>query len=84
MSNIQPFKLHVEESVLLDLKERLSKARWPDQLNAPINDEWLYGTEMSYLKNLAEYWEKEFEQLKNWGYFFLVSSLLIGPSLKKK
>ena len=54
MSNIQPFKLHVEDSVLLDLKERLSKARWPDQLNAPINDEWLYGTEMSYLKNLAE------------------------------
>ena len=48
MSNIQPFKLHVEDSVLLDLKERLSKARWPDQLNAPINDEWLYGTEMSY------------------------------------
>ena len=65
MSNIQPFKLHVEDSVLLDLKERLSKARWPDQLNAPINDEWLYGTEMSYLKNLAEYWEKEFDWRAN-------------------
>ena len=65
MSNIQPFKLHVEDSVLLDLKERLSKARWPDQLNAPINDEWLHGTEMSYLKNLAEYWEKEFDWRAN-------------------
>ncbi len=28
---VTPFKVHVEDSVLTDLRERLAKTRWPDQ-----------------------------------------------------
>ena len=61
----KPFKLSVDDAVLLDLKERLSKTRWPDQLRSPSNDGWLYGTELTYIKKLALYWENEFDWRKN-------------------
>ena len=61
----KPFKLSVDDAVLLDLKERLSKTRWLDQLRSPSNDGWLYGTELTYIKKLALYWENEFDWRKN-------------------
>ena len=61
----KPFKLSVDDAVLLDLKERLSKTRWPDQLRSPSNDGWLYGTELTYIKKLALYWENEFNWREN-------------------
>ena len=62
---IKPFTLHVEESVLNDLKERLSKTRWPDQLNSPINQNWLYGAELNATKEWADYWLNNFNWREN-------------------
>ena len=56
---IKPFKVRICESELIDLKVRIRNTRWPDEIE---NSGWKYGTNLSYLKTLAEYWEMEF----NW------------------
>lgn len=61
-ADLRPFKLVVPEEQLDDLKRRISSMRWPDQLHEPANSNWEYGTEMSYLRGLAEYWRTNF----NW------------------
>lgn len=53
-----PFKLHVSDDVLADLKSRLAHTRWPDE--APDN-RWKYGTELSYLKSLVDYWRERYQ-----------------------
>jgi microsomal epoxide hydrolase len=55
---IRPFRVEVPEAVLTDLRERLAHTRWPDQLPGV---EWEYGTDLSYLQELCEYWRKEFD-----------------------
>ncbi len=54
----QPFRLHVPDSVLQDLRERLARTRWPDE--APIAP-WSVGTSVDYLKGLVEYWRNGFD-----------------------
>ena len=53
-----PFKINVPDSVLRDLKERLARTRFPDQLQ---NVGWDYGTDPAYLKPLIEYWRDSFD-----------------------
>jgi microsomal epoxide hydrolase len=58
---IEPFEIRVPESVLEDLRERLSRTRLPDQLEGA---EWSYGTELSYLRDLVGYWREKFDWRK--------------------
>lgn len=58
MSNISPFKIEVSQDALDDLKDRLQKTRWTDE---PIGAGWNYGTNPEYLKELAAYWQKEYD-----------------------
>jgi microsomal epoxide hydrolase len=53
-----PFKLHVDDDVLADLKRRLSQVRWPDEV--PGN-EWQYGANLAYLKSLVGYWRDGYD-----------------------
>jgi len=62
MSNISPFKIEVSQDVLDDLKDRLQKTRWTDE---PIGAGWNYGTNSGYLKELATYWQKEYDWRKH-------------------
>ena len=55
---MERFEIHVPDSVLEDLRERLSRTRFPDQLEGA---EWDYGTELCYLKELCEYWCNKFD-----------------------
>ena len=55
---IVPFKISVPDAVLRDLKERLARTRFPDQLQ---NVGWDYGTDPAYLKPLVEYWRDTFD-----------------------
>ncbi len=48
-----PFKIAIPDSVLTDLRERLSRTRWPRDY---ANDDWRYGTNAAYLKELVGYW----------------------------
>ncbi len=50
---VTPFKIEVPESVLNDLRARLEHTRWPDEVD---DSGWNYGTNLSYIKELAAYW----------------------------
>jgi microsomal epoxide hydrolase len=52
------FKIDIPESSLSDLQRRLTRTRWPDDLS---NSGWEYGTNLSYLKELTEYWQHEYD-----------------------
>ena len=51
--DIQPFHIHVPESDLSDLLDRLVLTRWPDEIEGA---EWDYGSNLAYTKELVEYW----------------------------
>mmetsp|Transcript_106187 Transcript_106187/g.342554 ORF Transcript_106187/g.342554 Transcript_106187/m.342554 type:complete len:419 (-) Transcript_106187:80-1336(-) len=55
----EPFTVHAEDDLLEDLLSRLRSAKWPDQ-DVP-NDDWAYGSELSYIRGLVEYWINEFD-----------------------
>ena len=53
-----PFKIHVPDSELADLKARLSRARYPEEgLGGP----WAQGMNLAYLKELVAYWRDRFD-----------------------
>lgn len=58
MSTPKPFRLHIPEDAIADLRMRLERARWPDE--APV-EPWSTGTSVAYLKELVEYWRKGFD-----------------------
>jgi pimeloyl-ACP methyl ester carboxylesterase len=58
---IQPFRLHVPEPTVVDLRERIKRTRWPDELTG---SGWTFGTSLSYMKELAGYWLNGFDWRK--------------------
>lgn len=56
--NTQRFKITVSERVLTDLRRRLSKTRWPDEIEGA---NWDYGANLDYLKSLTDYWQNAFD-----------------------
>ncbi|MFE9888861.1 epoxide hydrolase [Streptomyces scopuliridis] len=56
--NIRPFHLDIPQSDLDDLRERLDRTRWPDELPGVG---WSYGIPLDYLKELAQYWRHEYD-----------------------
>jgi pimeloyl-ACP methyl ester carboxylesterase len=57
-SDITPFLIQVPQVELDDLRERLRRTRWPDEL-AGVG--WSRGVPLGYLKNLAEYWRTSYD-----------------------
>ena len=55
---VKPFKVQVAPVVLKDLKDRLARTRWPDEIPAAA---WDYGTDMAYLRELLDYWQHDFD-----------------------
>jgi pimeloyl-ACP methyl ester carboxylesterase len=55
---IEPFQVSVPQAVLADLRERLEKTRWPDQI---VDTGWEYGTDLDYLRDLCDYWARRFD-----------------------
>jgi len=55
---LEPFRIHVADEVLDDLRARLRHARWPDQIPG-IG--WGQGTELNWLRRLVSYWANEFD-----------------------
>lgn len=58
---VQPFRVKVPEQVLVDLRERIQRTRWPDEIT---NSGWTSGANLSYMKELAEYWLTKFDWRK--------------------
>jgi pimeloyl-ACP methyl ester carboxylesterase len=55
---VQPYKIEIPDSVLDDLKARLERTRWPDELPGTG---WDYGSNLDYVKELVEYWRTKFD-----------------------
>jgi microsomal epoxide hydrolase len=59
MSNaIEAFHIEVPDAVLADLRERLARTRYPDQIEG---SSWDYGTDRAYLAELCSYWRDRFD-----------------------
>ncbi|MET7609485.1 epoxide hydrolase family protein [Streptomyces seoulensis] len=57
-TGIRPFRIDIPESELADLRDRLDRTRWPDELPGVG---WDYGVPRDYLRELAAYWRHEYD-----------------------
>ena len=55
---LSAFRVNVPDAQLDDLRERLERTRWPDQVS---DSGWEYGVPLEYLKDLAEYWRTGYQ-----------------------
>ncbi|NUW39388.1 epoxide hydrolase family protein [Nonomuraea rhodomycinica] len=55
---IRPFRIDIPQSELDDLRDRLARTRWPDELPGVG---WSYGIPVSYVRRLAEYWRTGYD-----------------------
>lgn len=55
---IHPFELQIPESELDDLRDRLARTRWPEELPGVG---WDYGVPLGYLRDLAEHWRTGYD-----------------------
>ena len=55
---LQPFRIDLPDSVLEDLKTRLARTRWPDEIPGAG---WDYGSNPGYIKELVEYWRTSYD-----------------------
>jgi pimeloyl-ACP methyl ester carboxylesterase len=53
-----PYRIHIDDEVLKDLRARLARTRWPDEVD---DADWDYGTNLAYLRSLCAYWLDEFD-----------------------
>jgi len=58
MSDVEPFAVDVEDGTVADLRERLERTRWPDQLP---DAGWDYGMERETLREVCEYWREAYD-----------------------
>lgn len=57
-SAIQLIQLSLPDDLLNDLRLRLRRTRWPDQING---QEWRQGAELGFLQQLCEHWSERFD-----------------------
>jgi pimeloyl-ACP methyl ester carboxylesterase len=57
-SEIRPFRVDIPQAELDDLRERLARTRWPEELPGVG---WSRGVPVSYLKALVEYWRDAYD-----------------------
>ena len=55
---IERFEIDVDDSVLEDLRGRLERTRFPDQIEGTG---WEYGIPVDYLRELVAYWRDEYD-----------------------
>jgi pimeloyl-ACP methyl ester carboxylesterase len=55
---VEEFRVHVQQAQIDDLRRRLAATRWSPELG---NSDWGYGTNGTYLRDLAGYWADGFD-----------------------
>jgi microsomal epoxide hydrolase len=56
--NIEPFKVAVSDEVLADLRARLERTRFPDEVPATA---WEYGSNLAYMREVVDYWRTRYD-----------------------
>ena len=54
----KPFTLHIPDTAMAQLRQRLELTRWPDE---PPLEPWSTGTSVAYAKAIADYWRSGFD-----------------------
>lgn len=55
---VEPFEVRVDDATLVDLRERLERTRFPDQIEGTG---WDYGVPIDYLRDLVGYWRDTYD-----------------------
>src|ERR1700676_4618098 len=58
---VRPFRIEVPQADLDDLRDRLARTRWPEEIPGVG---WSRGVPVGYLKELADYWRTEYDWRK--------------------
>jgi len=58
MSDIKPFQVEISDEELASLKTKLKNTRFPE---AETPDDWSQGVPLAYIRELTEYWEKDYD-----------------------
>ena len=58
MIRISPFRIEATQGILDDLRNRLRRTRWPEQVPGTG---WTRGIDLDYMKDLVRYWAEEFD-----------------------
>ncbi len=58
MDTIEAFRIDISQAALDDLRDRLARTRWPDQLPGVG---WDYGIALDDVRELAEYWRTSYD-----------------------
>jgi pimeloyl-ACP methyl ester carboxylesterase len=57
--NIQPFRIDIPGAELDDLRDRLRRTRWPQEIGD--NSGWQAGTNLAYMRELVDYWLNQYD-----------------------
>src|SRR5579883_2125395 len=55
---VRPFRVNVSQGLIDRILTRLRQTRWPDRLDS---DDWRYGANWNYLRELTGYWTTKFD-----------------------
>jgi pimeloyl-ACP methyl ester carboxylesterase len=58
MSEIRPFRIHIPQADVDDLRERLDRTRWGSEIPG---QGWTRGVPVGYLRELARYWAEDYD-----------------------
>ncbi len=61
---IRPYKIEISDEMIAQIKSKVANYPW-EQCYMPSDNGWDYGTNMSYLKELCEYWVEGYDWRKH-------------------
>ncbi len=56
--HVESFTINIAQSTLDDVRERLARTRWPDEV---VGAGWDYGSNLAYMRELGAYWQHHFD-----------------------
>ena len=59
----RPFTVHIPDNVLADLRDRLTRVRWPDHVPGAGCQ---FGTDPTYLRELIDFWRDGTVRTQTW------------------
>jgi pimeloyl-ACP methyl ester carboxylesterase len=58
MTAIEPFEVRITDDAAADLRERLTRTRWPE---AETVEDWSQGVPLAYVQELCEHWAAKYD-----------------------
>jgi pimeloyl-ACP methyl ester carboxylesterase len=55
---VQPYTVKIPQGAVDDLRERLARTRWPDEIH---DTGWDRGADLGFMRDLIEYWQTRFD-----------------------